>query len=139
MDFLLEYSSSPMFNRIILLAIFLFVICVFLWNVITNKVKVDFKRGKTLAITVLLWGCGFSFYYIYDSLQRISELNEISKGNIEQYYDIEKIGDTLLFSEKGNYKALKDTFLSNVKEETYSDYVLIVNNKKVLIPKSIVK
>ena len=84
-------------------------------------------------------GCGFSFYYIYDSLQRISELNEISKGNIEQYYDIEKIGDTLLFSEKGNYKALKDTFLSNVKEETYSDYVLIVNNKKVLIPKSIVK
>lgn len=139
MDFLLEYSSSPMFNRIILLAIFLFVICVFLWNVITNKVKVDFKRGKTLAITVLLLGCGFSFYYIYDSLQRISELNEISKGNIEQYYDIEKIGDTLLFSEKGNYKALKDTFLSNVKEETYSDYVLIVNNKKVLIPKSIVK
>lgn len=139
MDFLLEYSSSPMFNRIILLAIFLFVICVFLWNVITNKVKVDFKRGKTLGITVLLLGCGFSFYYIYDSLQRISELNEISKGNIEQYYDIEKIGDTLLFSEKGNYKALKDTFLSNVKEETYSDYVLIVNNKKVLIPKSMVK
>lgn len=138
MEFLLEYSSSPISNRIILLVVFLFVICVCLWHVITNKVDL-YKRGKVLAITVLLLGCGFSFYYIYDSLQRISELNEISKENIEQYYDIEKIGDTLLFSEKGNYKALKDTFLSNIKTETYSDYVLIVNNKKVLIPKNIVK
>lgn len=138
MEFLLEYSSSPISNRIILLVVFLFVICVCLWHVITNKVDL-YKRGKVLAITVLLLGCGFSFYYIYDSLQRISELNEISKENIEQYYNIEKVGDTLLFSEKENYKALKDTFLSNIKEETYSDYVLIVNNKKVLIPKSIVK
>ena len=69
----------------------------------------------------------------------IAELNKISKGSIEQYYNIEKIGDTLLFSEKGSYKSLKDTFSSNIKEETYSDYVLVINNKKVLIPKSIVQ
>lgn len=92
-----------------------------------------------MAIAVLLLGWSFLVYYIYDSLKEIAELNEISKGSIEQYYNIEKAGDTLLFSEKGNYKALKDTFSSNIKEETYSDYVLVVENKKVLIPKSIVK
>ena len=138
MEFLLKYSTSGLSNRIILLAIFLFVICVSLWNVITNRVDL-YKRGKALAITVLLFGWVFSVYYIYDSLKGISELNEISKESIEQYYNIEKIGDTLLFSEKGSYKTLEDTFLSNIKTETYSDYVLIVNNRKVLIPKNIVK
>lgn len=138
MEFLLKYSTSGLSNRIILLAIFLFVICVSLWNVITNKVEL-YKRGKVLAIAVLLLGWVFSVYYIYDSLMGISELNKISKENIEQYYNIEKIGDVLLFSEKENYKSLEDTFLSNIKEETYSDYVLIVENKKVLIPKTVVK
>ena len=138
MEFLLKYSTSGLSNRIILLAIFLFVICVSLWNVITNKVDL-YKRGKVLGITVLLLGWVFSVYYIYDSFMGIAELNEISKENIEQYYNIEKVGDVLLFSEKESYKSLEDTFLSNIKEETYSDYVLIVNNKKVLIPKSIVK
>ena len=138
MEFLLKYSSSALSNRIMLLTVFLFVICVYLWYVITNRVELN-KRGKTLAIAVLLLGWSFLVYYIYDSLKEITELNEISKGSIEQYYNIEKAGDTLLFSEKGNYKALKDTFSSNIKEETYSDYVLVVENKKVLIPKSIVK
>lgn len=138
MEFLLKYSSSALSNRIMLLTVFLFVICVYLWYVITNRVELN-KRGKTLAIAVLLLGWSFLVYYIYDSLKEIAELNEISKGSIEQYYNIEKAGDTLLFSEKGNYKALKDTFSSNIKEETYSDYVLVVENKKVLIPKSIVK
>ena len=138
MEFLLKYSSSALSNRIMLLTVFLFVICVYLWYVITNRVELN-KRGKTLAIAVLLLGWSFLVYYIYDSLKEIAELNEISKVSIEQYYNIEKAGDTLLFSEKGNYKALKDTFSSNIKEETYSDYVLVVENKKVLIPKSIVK
>ena len=138
MEFLLKYSSSALSNRIMLLTVFLFVICVYLWYVRTNRVELN-KRGKTLAIAVLLLGWSFLVYYIYDSLKEIAELNEISKGSIEQYYNIEKAGDTLLFSEKGNYKALKDTFSSNIKEETYSDYVLVVENKKVLIPKSIVK
>ena len=98
-----------------------------------------YNFGKIVIVAFLLLGSLFLSYYIYDSVKGLNELNEISKGNIEQYYNIEKIGDVLLFSEKGSYKALKDTFLSNVKEETYSDYVLIVENKKVLIPKSIVK
>lgn len=139
MEFLLKYSTSGLSNRIILLAIFLFVICVCLWRVITNRVDLLYTRGKRLGITILLLGSLLSLYYIYDSIKGISELNEISKDNIEQYYNIEKIGDSLLFSEKGNYKTLEDTFLSNIKTETYSDYVLIVNNKKVLIPKDIVK
>ena len=139
MEFLLKYSTSGLSNRIILLAIFLFVICVCLWRVITNRVDLLYTRGKRLGITILLLGSLLSLYYIYDSIKGISELNEISKDNIEQYYNIEKIGDTLLFSEKENYKSLKDTFSSNIKEETYSDYVLVVENKKVLISKSIVK
>lgn len=49
------------------------------------------------------------------------------------------INKELLFSEKGSYESLKDTFSSNIKEETYSEYVLLVENKKVLIPKNIVK
>lgn len=138
MEFLLEYSSSALSNRIIFLALFLFVICIYLWYVITNRVELN-KRGKTLAITVLFLGWVFLVYYIYDSLRGITELNEISKGNIEQYYNVEKAGDTLLFSEKGNYKSLKDTFSSNIKEETDSDYILVINNKKVLIPKNIVQ
>lgn len=139
MEFLLKYSTSGLSNRIILLAIFLFVICVCLWRVITNRVDLLYTRGKRLGITILLLGSLLSLYYIYDSIKGISELNEISKDNIEQYYNIEKIGDTLLFSKKGNYKTLEDTFSSNIKTETYSDYVLIANNKKVLIPKNIVK
>jgi len=98
-----------------------------------------YKFGKIVIVTFLSLGLLFFSYYIYDSFKGLNELNEISKENIEQYYSIEKIGDVLLFSEKENYKSLKDTFSSNIKEETYSDYVLLVNNKKVLIPKNIVK
>lgn len=110
-----------------------------LWHVITNRVDLLYTRGKRLGITILLLGSILSLYYIYDSIKGISELNEISKGNIGQYYKIEKDGDTLLFSEKGNYKSLKDTFSSSIQEETDSDYVLIIENKKELIPKSIVQ
>lgn len=137
MDFLLEYSSSALSNRISLLVVLLFVICVCLWLVITMKELYNF--GKVVIVGFLSLGLLFLSYYIYDSFKGLNELTEISKENIEQYYNIEKIGDTLLFSEKGNYKVLKDTFSSNIKEETYSDYVLLVENKKVLIPKSIVK
>lgn len=137
MDFLLQYSSSALSNRISLLVVLLFVICVCLWLVITMDEL--YKFGKIVIVTFLLLGSLFLSYYIYDSVKGLNELNEISKGNIEQYYNIEKIGDVLLFSEKENYKSLKDTFSSNIKEETYSDYVLLVENKKVLIPKSIVK
>ena len=137
MEFLLEYSSSALSNRISLLVVLLFVICVCLWLVITMKEL--YNSGKVLIVVFLSLGLLFLSYYIYDSIKGLKELNEISKENVGQYYNIEKIGDTLLFSEKGSYKALKDTFLSNIKTETYSDYVLIVNNKKVLIPKNIVK
>lgn len=137
MDFLLEYSSSALSNRISLLVVLLFVICVCLWLVITMDEL--YKFGKIVIVTFLLLGSLFLSYYIYDSVKGLNELNEISKENIEQYYSIEKIGDVLLFSEKENYKSLKDTFSSNIKEETYSDYVLLVENKKVLIPKNIVK
>ena len=137
MEFLLQYSSSALSNRISLLVVLLFVICVCLWLVITMDEL--YKFGKIVIVTFLLLGSLFLSYYIYDSVKGLNELNEISKGNIEQYYNIEKIGDVLLFSEKENYKSLKDTFSSNIKEETYSDYVLLVENKKVLIPKSIVK
>lgn len=137
MDFLLNYSSSGLSNRISFLVVMLFAICVCLWLVITMKELYNF--GKGVIVTFLLLGSLFLSYYIYDSVKVLNELKEISKGNIEQYYEIEKIGDTLLFSEKENYKALKDTFSSNIKEETYSDYVLLVENKKVLIPKSIIK
>jgi len=134
MDFLLEYSSSALSNRISLLVVLLFVICVCLWLVITMDELYNF--GKIVIVAFLLLGSLFLSYYIYDS---VKGLNEISKGNIEQYYNIEKIGDVLLFSEKGSYESLKDTFSSNIKEETYSDYVLLVENKKVLIPKTVVK
>lgn len=137
MDFLLEYSSSALSNRISLLVVLLFVICVCLWLVITMDEL--YKFGKIVIVTFLLLGSLFLSYYIYDSVKGLKELNEISKGNIEQYYNIEKIGDVLLFSEKGSYESLKDTFSSNIKEETYSEYVLLVENKKVLIPKNIVK
>lgn len=133
MDFLLEYSSSALSNRISLLVVLLFVICVCLWLVITMDELYNF--GKIVIVAFLLLGSLFLSYYIYDSVKGLNELNEISKGNIEQYYNIEKIGDVLLFSEKGSYESLKDTFSSNIKEETYSDYVLLVENKKVLIPK----
>ena len=137
MDFLLEYSSSALSNRISLLVVLLFVICVCLWLVITMDELYNF--GKIVIVAFLLLGSLFLSYYIYDSVKRLNELNEISKENIEQYYNIEKIGDVLLFSEKGSYESLKDTFSSNIKEETYSDYVLLVENKKVLIPKTVVK
>lgn len=137
MEFLLEYSSSALSNRISLLVVLLFVICVCLWLVITMKELYNF--GKVVIVGFLLLGLLFLSYYIYDSIKGLKELNEISKENVGQYYSIEKIGDTLLFSEKGSYKSLKDTFSSNIKEETDSDYVLVVENKKVLIPKSIVK
>ena len=137
MEFLLNYSNSGLSNRISFLVVMLFAICICLWLVITMKELYNF--GKGVIVTFLLLGSLFLSYYIYDSVKGLKELNEISKGNIEQYYNIEKIGDVLLFSEKENYKVLKDTFSSNIKEETYSDYVLLVENKKVLIPKSIVK
>lgn len=137
MEFLLKYSSSALSNRISFLVIMLFVICVCLWLVITMKELYNF--GKGVIATFLLLGSLFLSYCIYDSIKGLRELNEISKENIEQYYNIEKIGDTLLFSEKGNYKALKDTFSSNIKDETDSDYILLIDSKKVLIPKAIVK
>lgn len=137
MEFLLNYSNSGLSNRISFLVVMLFAICICLWLVITMKELYNF--GKGVIVAFLLLGSLFLSYYIYDSVKGLKELNEISKGNIEQYYNIEKIGDVLLFSEKENYKVLKDTFSSNIKEETYSDYVLLVENKKVLIPKSIVK
>lgn len=76
MEFLLKYSSSALSNRIMLLTVFLFVICVYLWYVITNRVELN-KRGKTLAIAVLLLGWSFLVYYIYDSLKEIAELKEL--------------------------------------------------------------
>lgn len=89
---------------------------------------------------MFLLGLLFFGFLFYKSFENLDEYNTVSsKGSIEQYYNVEKVGKTLVFSRKTNSKVLKENMSAVIEEETYSDYVLLVENKKVLIPKTVVK
>lgn len=69
----------------------------------------------------------------------IKNYNEISKGKVEEYYNIEKVGKILVFEVKKDSNLLKNHFSSTIEEETDSEYILVADDQKVLIPKNVVK
>lgn len=90
-------------------------------------------KNKMVALAGLL----FIFSTIsYLHFQELIDYYIVSNRKVEQYYTIEKVGNNLLFTEKESHIALKDTLLSEIISETNTEYILILDNKKVIIPKT---
>lgn len=94
---------------------------------------------KKFALGLFLLGTIFFGFWSYKAFENIKDYNEISKGKVEEYYNIEKVGKTLVFEVKKDNNVLKSHFSSTIQEETDSEYILVADDQKVSIPKNIVK
>ena len=88
---------------------------------------------------LFLLGTLFFGFWSYQAFVDIKNYNEISKGKAEEYYNIEKVGKVLVFEVKKDNNLLKSHFSSAIEEETDSEYILVADDQKVLIPKNVVK
>ena len=139
MDFLFQtdigsyYASLVFFGTLAIVGIF----CLIKVGGIKYSTRYYFDRRYYLAIFLL--GTLLFAFSAYKSFENIKDYNEISKGKIEEYYNIEKVGKTLVFELKKDNKILKNHFSSTIEEETDSDYIFVAKDQKVSISKSIVK
>ena len=134
MDFLFQTSIANYYTNLIFFII-LFIGCVVLVFLI---VKEDFAANfsdKKFFLGLFLLGTLFFGFWSYQAFVDIKNYNEISKGKAEEYYNIE----VLVFEVKKDNNLLKSHFSSTIEEETDSDYILVAEDKKVLIPKNVVK
>lgn len=139
MDFLFQtnvgsyYASLVFFGILSIVGIF----CLIKVGGIKYSTRYYFDRRYYLAIFLL--GTLLFGFSAYKSFENIKDYNEISKGKIEEYYNIEKVGKTLIFEVKKDNKVLKSHFSSTIEEETDLDYILVAKDQKVSIPKNVVK
>ena len=139
MDFLFQstigsyYVSLMFFGVLSIVGIF----CLIKVGGIKYSSSYYFDRNWYLIILIL--GTLLFGFNSYKAFENIKDYNEISKGKIEEYYNIEKVGKTLVFEVKKDNSLLKSHFSSAIEEETDSDYILVANDQKVSIPKNVVK
>ena len=139
MDFLFQtdigsyYASLVFFGTLAIVGIF----CLIKVGGIKYSTRYYFDRRYYLAIFLL--GTLLFGFSAYKSFENIKDYNEISKGKAEEYYNIEKVGKVLVFEVKKDNNLLKSHFSSAIEEETDSEYILVADDQKVLIPKNVVK
>ena len=133
MDFLFQTNIGSYYTSLIFFAV-LSIGCA----VLTFLIKREGFDDKFFLGLFLLGVICFGFWS-YQAFENIQDYNEISKGKIEEYYNVEKVGKTLVFELKKDNKVLKNHFSSTIEEETDSDYIFVAKDQKVSIPKNIVK
>lgn len=138
MDFLLQANIGSYYTNLIFFAI-MFVACVALVFLIGKEDFATNFYDKKFFLGLFLLGTLFFGFWSYQAFVDIKNYNEISKGKVEEYYNIEKVGKILVFEVKKDSNLLKNHFSSTIEEETDSDYILVADNQKVSIPKNIVK
>ena len=139
MDFLLRTNIGSYYANLVLFT-FLFIVCV-VFVFLIGKEEDSFMSyyDKKFGLGLFLLGTIFFGFWSYKAFENIKDYNEISKGKIEEYYNIEKVGKTLVFEVKKDNNVLKSHFSSTIQEETDSEYILVADDQKVSIPKNIVK
>ena len=138
MDFLLQANIGSYYTNLIFFAI-MFVACVALVFLIGKEDFATNFYDKKFFLGLFLLGVICFGFWSYQAFENIQDYNEISKGKIEEYYNVEKVGKTLVFELKKDNKVLKNHFSSTIEEETDSDYIFVAKDQKVSIPKNIVK
>ena len=133
MDFLFQTNIGSYYTSLIFFAV-LSIGCA----VLTFLIKREGFDDKFF-LGLFLLGTLFFGFWSYQAFVDIKNYNEISKGKVEEYYNIEKVGKILVFEVKKDSNLLKNHFSSTIEEETDSDYILVAEDKKVLIPKNVVK
>ena len=139
MDFLLRTNIGSYYANLIFFSL-LFIVCiVFVFLIGKEKQDIMSYYDKKFALGLFLLGTIFFGFWSYKAFESIKDYNEISKGKVEEYYNIEKVGKTLVFEVKKDNNVLKSHFSSTIQEETDSEYILVADDQKVSIPKNIVK
>ena len=133
MDFLFQTNIGSYYTSLIFFAV-LSIGCA----VLTFLIKREGFDDKFFLVLFLL-GTLFFGFWSYQAFVDIKNYNEISKGKVEEYYNIEKVGKILVFEVKKDSNLLKNHFSSTIEEETDSEYILVADDQKVSIPKNIVK
>lgn len=139
MDFLLQTNVGSYYTSLIFFAI-MFVVCVALIFLIGKEESLATNfYDKNFFLGLFLLGTICFGFWSYQAFEKIQDYNKISKGKIEEYYNIEKVGKTLVFETKKDSNVLKNHFSSTIEEETDLEYIFVVKDQKVSIPKNIVK
>lgn len=133
MDFLFQTNIGSYYTSLIFFAV-LSIGCA----VLTFLIKREGFDDKFF-LGLFLLGTLFFGFWSYQAFVDIKNYNEISKGKAEEYYNIEKVGKVLVFEVKKDNNLLKSHFSSAIEEETDSEYILVADDQKVLIPKNVVK
>lgn len=133
MDFLFQTNIGSYYTSLIFFAV-LSIGCA----VLTFLIKREGFDDKFF-LGLFLLGTLFFGFWSYQAFVDIKNYNEISKGKAEEYYNIEKVGKILVFEVKKDSNLLKNHFSSTIEEETDSEYILVADDQKVLIPKNVVK
>lgn len=133
MDFLFQTNIGSYYTSLIFFAV-LSIGCA----VLTFLIKREGFDDKFF-LGLFLLGTLFFGFWSYQAFVDIKNYNEISKGKVEEYYNIEKVGKFLVFEVKKDSNLLKNHFSSTIEEETDSEYILVADDQKVLIPKNVVK
>ena len=117
MNFLLDENINYLYFSFGISLLLLIAISVILFSVIRNILnKTSYNFSMVFAVSLIVCFIFFSFS-TYSSLGMINDYNESSKGKIEQYYNVEKVGKKLVFSQKKNNKTLKKDFSAVIEEE----------------------
>ena len=139
MDFLCQSTVDYYYANLILF-MFLSIVCaIFVFLIGREEESHSSLYDRKTFIGLFLLGTLFFGFWSYKAFEDIKDYNEISKGKIGEYYNLEKVGKTLVFEVKKDNNLLKSHFSSTIEEETDSEYILVANEQKVSIPKNIVK
>lgn len=138
MDFLLQTSIGSYYTSLIFFAI-MFIGCIVLVFLIGKEDFATHFYDKNFFLGLFLLGTICFGFWSYQAFEKIQDYNEISKGKIEEYYNIEKVGKALVFELKKDNNVLKSHFSSAIEEETDSEYIFVAKDKKVSISKNVVK
>ena len=115
MDFLLQANIGSYYTNLIFFAI-MFVACVALVFLIGKEDFATNFYDKKFFLGLFLLGLICFGFWSYQAFENIQDYNEISKGKIEEYYNVEKVGKTLVFELKKDNKVLKNHFSSTIKK-----------------------
>lgn len=135
MDFLFQSTVGSYYTSLIFFTVLFIVSVVFVFLTGKEESFATHFYDKNFFLGVFFLGALFFGFWSYKAFENIKDYNEISKGKIEEYYNIEKVGKTLVFEAKKDNSVLKNHFSSAIEEETDSEYIFVAKDKKVSIPK----
>lgn len=121
-----------------LVSIIILTMCIPAYWMIIDTIHYNKKVSKIDVILTTIITCILLIftYTSYNNYQTLQDYKVIKNHNIEQYYTVEKVGNSLLFTEKEDHPALIDKISFENKDETDTEYILLINNKKESIKKS---